>query len=129
MTSKNKKEMLIRVLKLRSGEEIVAVIDGVAKDPVTKEMVYKCLEPAFPAMNPDNPHAMAFMPWMMFAADRTFMISRAELVLDPKEVDEQFENEYKKFFAKGMDLDVDESKDSNLIITPNKSKIITKPGT
>lgn len=114
--------MVIRVLKTIAGEEIVTAIEGVRQKNGSDELMYQCLDPAFPAAHPERPGAFVFMPWMMFASDRMFNIKRSDLVVDPKTVDPEIALQYKQYFMKGMDVKGEE--ESNIII-PSKPNIVT----
>ena len=89
-----KKAMRVRVVKMKSGEEIVTAIEGVSDEDGVRN--YLCLDPAFPATDPQDPTRMKFMPWVMFAADREFIISRADMMCEPKKVDEKDKHKHKR---------------------------------
>jgi hypothetical protein len=95
-------QMTIQCLKLSSGEEIVGEITS---NP--SEFVIKIKNPASIHMVPSSQNGtmgIAILPWLSYAEDHEFTISKETIAVLPFEPSVEFLNRYNQMFGSGIQI-------------------------
>jgi len=93
--------MSIQCLKLSSGEEIIGDIVS-----VPSEYVLKVKNPASIHIVPSQNGSMgvAMMPWLSYAHESEFVISKENILVQPFEPSVEFLNRYNQIFGSGIQI-------------------------
>jgi len=93
--------MSVQCLKLGSGEEIIG---DVISNP--KEVVLKIKNPASIHIVPSQAGSMsiALLPWLSYAEESEFTISKENLMVFPFEPSVEFLNRYNQMFGSGIQI-------------------------